>query len=367
MLTASWIVSCYYVVCILESFNVKHQHNKISFARYVSSLGKFHSVLGGGSILHMNLLVTGSTGLVGSRVVALGEQKIWAVKSVTRQSSNTIGSDIFCINSLDGQTDWSGAFEGVDCVVHCAARVHQMRESESTALEAYRKVNTEGTLNLAKQAACAGVKRFVFISSIKVNGEFSKKGYPFSSVVNKPPTDPYGLSKYEAELGLAKLSAETGLEVVIIRPPLVYGPGVQANFLSMMRWTRKQLPLPLGSIDNKRSLVYVDNLADLILKCCENPSAVGKVLLVSDDHDISTTELLKCVAKHMDKESYLIPIPSRWIKTVSKLLGKAGVGQRLCSSLQVDITETKRELNWTPPIGFDQGVKETVSAFLDIK
>lgn len=317
----------------------------------------------------MKVLVTGSTGFVGSRVMELAQAKEWQAVGVVRRGSSTQQFDFltFSIKGLDANNDWQGAFEGVDCVVHCAARVHQMRESERDALEAYRRVNTEGTLNLAKQAAQAGVKRFVFISSIKVNGEFTERGAPFTPDVNASPTDPYGLSKYEAELGLAKLSAETGLEVVIIRPPLVYGPSVKANFLAMMRWTHKQLPLPLGSIDNKRSLVYVDNLADLVLECCENPSAVGKVLLVSDDHDVSTTELLKCVAKHMDKASLLIPIPSRYIKTVSKLLGKAEVGQRLCSSLQVDITETKRLLNWTPPIGFDQGVQETVSAFLDIK
>ena len=311
----------------------------------------------------MKVLVTGSTGFVGSRVVELSEEREWDVVPVVRKASQ-IQPNSFIASSIDTSTDWSGSFEGVECVVHCAARVHQMSETEQDALIAYRDINTLGTLNLAKQAAEAGVKRFVFVSSIKVNGEFSEPNLPFEPNLKNTPQDPYGLSKYEAEVELAKLSKETGLEVVIIRPPLVYGPGVKANFLSMMRLIDKGLPLPFGAIKNQRSLVYLDNLSDLIITCCEHPSAPGYTFLASDDQDVSTTQLMQTIAHAMGKSPRLIPIPMSWIQAGSSVLNKQHIAQRICGNLQVEIGLTKEILGWNPPVSFEQGIKRTVEAYL---
>ncbi|CAK1930757.1 UDP-glucose 4-epimerase family protein [Vibrio crassostreae] len=311
----------------------------------------------------MKLLVTGSTGFVGARVVELAEARDWEVVSVVRQSSRT-QPNCFRVSSIGAETDWFDAFEGVDCVVHCAARVHQMNESEQDALAAYRDINTLGTLNLAKQAAEAGVKRFVFVSSIKVNGEFTEPGSAFLPNLDNIPKDLYGLSKYEAEVELTKLSKETGLEVVIVRPPLVYGPGVKANFLSMMRMVEKGIPLPFGAIHNKRSLVYVDNLSSLILTCCEHPLAPGYTFLASDDHDVSTTQLMQTIALSMNKTPRLLPIPMSWIQLVASVLKKQHIAQRICGSLQVETRLTKEILGWKPPVNFEQGIKRTVEAYL---
>ncbi len=239
-----------------------------------------------------------------------------------------------------------------------------MNESEQDALAAYQEVNKLGTLNLAKQAAEASVKRFVFVSSIKVNGEFSEPNLPFEPNLNNTPQDPYGLSKHEAEVELAKLSKETGLEVVIIRPPLVYGPGVKANFLSMMRLIDKGIPLPFGAIKNQRSLVYLDNLSDLILMGCEHPLASGQTFLASDDHDVSTTQLIRTIAQSMGKSPRLIPIPMSWIQAGASALKKKHIAQRVCGNLQVDIGLTKEILGWKPPVSFEQGIKRTVEAYL---
>lgn len=314
----------------------------------------------------MNILVTGSTGFVGSRVVELAREHDWTVIPVVRKQIEPLTNRLV-VPSIDASTDWSGAFEGVDCIVHCAARVHQMNESEKDALAAYQDVNTLGTLNLAKQAAEAGVKRFVFISSIKVNGEFSEPSLPFEPNLKNTPQDPYGLSKYEAEVELVKLSKETGLEVVIIRPPLVYGPGVKANFLSMMRLIDRGIPLPFGAIKNQRSLVYLDNLSDLILTCCEHPVAPGQTFLASDDHDVSTTQLMQTIAHAMGKSPRLIPIPMSWIQAGSSALKKKHIAQRICGNLQVEISLTKEILGWEPPVTFEQGIKNTVQAYLDSK
>ncbi|CDT94230.1 UDP-glucose 4-epimerase family protein [Vibrio coralliirubri] len=311
----------------------------------------------------MNMLVTGSTGFVGSRIVELAKERDWAVIPVVRKQIEPLTNSLV-IPSIDASTDWSGAFEGVDCVVHCAARVHQMNETEQDALIAYRDINTLGTLNLAKQAAEAGVKRFVFVSSIKVNGELSEPNLPFEPNLKNTPQDPYGLSKYEAEVELAKLSKETGLEVVIIRPPLVYGPGVKANLLSMMRLIDKGIPLPFGAIKNQRSLVYLDNLSNLILTCCEHPSAPGYTFLASDDQDVSTTQLMQTIAHAMGKSPRLIPIPMSWIQAGSSVLNKQHIAQRICGNLQVEIGLTKDILGWKPPVSFEQGIKRTVEAYL---
>lgn len=269
--------------------------------------------------------------------------------------------------SITSHTDWSDSIVDIDCVVHCAARVHQMNESEDDAVSLYQEVNVAGTLNLARQAVDAGVKRFVFLSSIKVNGESTLPNDSFKPEIVARPNDPYGASKWDAEQGLLEISRETGLEVVIIRPPLVYGPGVKANFHSLLKWVDKEAPLPLGAIHNQRSLVFLDNLGSLMLECCTNPHAVGQIFLVSDDHNVSTSDLLKEAATKMNRSYRMLPISESWLRLAASLLGKKQVGQRLCSSLQLDISHTKQQLGWAPPVSFSDGIEKTVDDYLKQK
>lgn len=310
----------------------------------------------------LKLLITGASGLVGHSVAKKALECGFDVVGQTREQD--LGFVVTCKSEITSNSDWSAALGGVDCVVHCAARVHQMNEDVHLATGAYREVNTFGTLNLARQAAKHGVKRMVFISSIKVNGEFTPPGSPFVPQMEHIPTDSYGLSKYEAEQGLWKTAAETGLEVVVIRPPLVYGPGVKANFASMMRWIEKGIPLPLGAIHNRRSLVFLDNLVDLILTCCTHPNAKGETLLVSDGYDVSTSQLLRAVAKAMNKPNRMLPVPMSWLSLAARLIGKPQIAQRLCGNLQVDISHTKQTLGWKPPYSFEYGIQKTVDAYL---
>jgi nucleoside-diphosphate-sugar epimerase len=249
-------------------------------------------------------------------------------------------------------------------VIHTAARVHIMDDSAADPLTEFRKVNTAGTLNLARQAADAGVKRFIFISSIKVNGEMTLVDQPFKPNDNYIPTDPYGLSKYEAEQGLLTIAKETGMEVVIIRPPLVYGPEVKANFSSMMKWINRGVPLPFGYINNQRSLVALDNLVDFIIHCIDHPKAVNEVFLISDGEDVSTSILLRKVAKAFGKKPKLIPVPV-WLMTLAaKLIGKGDVATRLFGSLQVDSSKARELLGWKPVITMDEQLKKTAEAYL---
>jgi UDP-glucose 4-epimerase len=238
-----------------------------------------------------------------------------------------------------------------------------MNDTESDPLSAFRTVNVEGTLNLARQAAAAGVQRFIFISSIKVNGEGTTPGSAFTADDEPAPADPYGVSKMEAEQGLRELAAQTSMDVVIIRPVLVYGPGVKANFLNMMRWLDKGIPLPFGAIYNSRSLVALDNLVDLVLTCIEHPAAANQTFLVSDGDDLSTTELLSKMAKALNKPARLIPVPSWMLQGGAALLGKKGLSQRLCGSLQVDIAKTRNLLGWVPPVSVDAALAATARHF----
>lgn len=261
---------------------------------------------------------------------------------------------------IDTQTDWVPHLQDVDVIVHCAARVHVMNDDEADPLTVYRQVNTAATLHFAREAVKAGVKRFIFLSSIKVNGEATDVGKAFTSHVDNVPTDPYGLSKYEAELGLLALAKDTGMEVVIIRPPLVYGPGVKANFATLLSVVRRGVPLPLGAIHNKRSLVYLDNLIDLMLTCLSHPKAANQVFLVSDDDDVSTTELLTAMANALGKSPRLLPVPSSWLMAITRCIGKPGIGERLCGNLQVDIEATKTCLDWRPPYNLATALERTV-------
>jgi UDP-glucose 4-epimerase len=314
----------------------------------------------------VKLILTGASGFVGQHIYQ-------RIKSFEGNTINTIGrsrgdltqNTSFFERNIDGSTDYSQALLNGDVVIHSAARVHVMDDSSNNPLAHFRAVNTSGTLNLAQQAAAAGIKRFIFISSIKVNGESTALGLPFKPDYTFMPKDPYGLSKYEAEIGLRKVARETGMEVVIIRPPLVYGPGVKANFSAMMKWMNKGLPLPLGGIkENKRSLVSVDNLVDLICCCIEHPNAANQTFLVSDGDDVSTSELLANMATALAAPNRLLHIPSTWFTFATKLLGKPTIAQRLCGSLQVDISKTKELLNWQPPYSSAEGMQKTADAFL---
>jgi len=269
----------------------------------------------------------------------------------------------FAVGEINGATDWGSALRDVNAVIHLAARVHIMHDTAADPLTAFRAINVEGTLNLARQAAAAGVIRFVFVSSVKVNGEATLPGQPFTADDVPAPLDAYGVSKMEAEQGLREMALETGMEVVIIRPPLVYGPGVKANFAAMMRWLRRGVPLPLGAIHNQRSLVALDNLVDLIVTCLTHPAAANQTFLVSDGEDVSTTELLRRMGQAMGRSARLIPVPASWLKLTAALVRKQDVAQRLCGSLQVDIEKTRRLLDWTPPLSLDEGLRKAAKGY----
>lgn len=303
----------------------------------------------------LRVLVTGANGFVGRSLCADLRRNGYLVTGVVR--SKSASSDEVQGPTLEADSDWSTLLTGKELVVHTAARVHVMNEIETDPLAAFRAVNVAGTLALAQQAAAAGVKRFVFISSIKVNGEMTLPGQPFTEIVAMPPTDPYGLSKYEAEIGLLALSEKSGMDVVIIRPPLIYGEGVKGNFATMLTMLAKGYPLPLGAIHNKRSLISLDNLIDLITTCITHPAAANEVFLVSDDDDLSTSELLNKLASAMGQTTYFWPVPECILRLGASFLGKKAISQRLFDSLQVDITKAKRMLNWVPPVSVDDGLR----------
>ena len=308
------------------------------------------------------ILVTGATGFIGKAVVQrlLTDAQPRPVAVAVRRKDQHWPEQVLCrlTGDLEPSTDWSAALADVSTLVHCAARVHVMADTSANPLEAFRRVNVQGSLNLARQAAFAGVRRFVFVSSIKVNGERTNLGMPFSAEDVPAPLDPYGISKMEAEQGLQEIAAQTGMEVVIIRPPLVYGPGVKANFATLMRWLGRGVPLPLGAVHNRRSLVALDNLVDLIVTCTVHPGAANQTFLVSDDEDVSTTELLRRMGQAMNRPARLIPVPVSLLKLAAALVGRASVAQRLCGSLQVDIQKTRQLLGWNPPLTLDQGLKK---------
>lgn len=309
----------------------------------------------------MRILVTGANGFVGGALCAeLFRQKHLVVAAVRKNNADLESlMQTRTICTVDSNTDWSTAVCNVDVVVHLAARVHIMSDYAVDPLAEFRKVNVEGTLNLAMQAARAGVKRFIFISSIGVNGNVTTFGHPFTAEDPPDPHDAYAVSKYEAELGLRKLVEITGLEIVIIRPPLVYGYGAPGNFSRIINALKNHYPLPLGVIRNQRSFVYIDNLVSLIVQCIDHPAAANQVFLVSDGNDLSTTELLRGCAKALGVKSRLVPIPQKLIEIFAALVGKKEVAQRLCGNLQVDITKARTLLDWTPPITVEEGLKAT--------
>lgn len=306
------------------------------------------------------LLVTGATGFVGARLCEYAEEQGWRVRRAVRSAH----ADAVAVGEIGAMTDWSAALEGAQAVVHLAARVHVMQERAANPFDAFRSVNVDGTARLARQAAAAGVRRLVFVSSIKVNGEQTNPGSPFTAEDRPAPIDPYGVSKREAEDALRQIAAETGMEVTILRPPLVYGPGVKANFQTMMRWLSKAVPLPLGAIHNKRSLIALDNLVDVILTAVEHPRAGDQTFLASDGEDLSTTELLQRLAAALGRPARLLPVPAWMLEAAAAAVGKRDVAQRLCGSLQVDISNTRDLLDWAPVISVDEGLDRTAEHFL---
>lgn len=314
----------------------------------------------------MKILIVGASGFVGGHLVhRLAADGIPLRAAVHRNRANLPGGIEIAENvNLDGPFDWASAIEGCDAIVHLGARVHVMRETSANSLEAYRRVNVEGTLSLARQAVGAGVRRFVFLSSVKVCGESTEPGEAFVETATPHPVDPYGISKLEAERGLIELGRASGMQVVILRPPLIYGPGVRANFLSMMRWLRRGLPLPFGCIDNRRSLLGIDNMVDLICACLWHPAAAGEVFLASDGQDLSTPELLRRLAEALDTKARLLPIRVGILEGVATLAGQRALAQRLCLSLCVDSRKVRETLNWQPPFSVNEELSRTARAFL---
>lgn len=305
------------------------------------------------------ILVTGAGGFVGRAVIAELARRGIPYRAVTRR----VREGCFGIGHIDRATDWAKALDGVDAVVHLASRAHVMNEASTDSPSCFPSTDVDATLNLARQAAAAGVRRFVFVSSIKVNGEVTHRGRPFTAEDAPDPQNPYARSKFNAERGLFALSTASGLEVSVIRPPLVYGPGVKANFATMMEWVNRGIPLPLGAVDNRRSFVFVDNLADLIILTAIHPKAAGEVFLVSDGEDVSTAELLQRIAQALGRASWVLPVPAPLLKFAAAALGRREITGRLTDSLQVDIGKTRELLGWAPRKSVEEGLQQTARSF----
>lgn len=319
-------------------------------------------------ISKLNILITGASGFVGRALMKrLQVDQRFSARAAVRSLSGlnrTEGADLIETGDLGSIVDWQTALQEIDVVVHLAARAHMMQDTAADPLAEHRKINVEGTLNVARQAQNAGVKRFIFLSTIKVNGEQTPLGRPFRAEDHPSPVDAYAISKREAEDGLRELCSNSTMEFVIIRPPLVYGPGVKGNFLTLLRWLDKGLPLPLASIHNKRSLVAVDNLVDLIVTCIDHSAAANQTFLVSDSEDLSTPELLKRTAAAIGTRVYLMRAPVGLLHFAAQCFGKTAAIHRLCGSLQLDTGKTRERLGWQPPVDVDQALHATARYYL---
>ncbi|MCE9602040.1 MAG: SDR family oxidoreductase [Gemmatimonadetes bacterium] len=317
----------------------------------------------------MNVLVTGANGFVGRALMRrLSDTDDIHVSAAVRRPAEFSGTGgaraaiaVHGIASPLEQMDWSTALSGVGTVVHLAARVHILGERRGDPLARFRAVNVAGTLNLARQCAQAGVTRFVYLSSVKVNGESTPPGHPFVESDVPAPQDAYAVSKLEAEQGLSVVSAQTGMEIVIVRPPLVYGPGVKANFAALMRAVQRGWPLPLGSVRNRRSLVALDNLVDLLALCLVHPSAANQTFLVSDGLDLSTPDLIRGIADAAGVRPRLVPVPAAILRLAGIALGRREAMARLCGNLQVDISKARGLLGWSPPVTVSEGLRRVLA------
>jgi nucleoside-diphosphate-sugar epimerase len=316
--------------------------------------------------LPRSILLTGATGFVGRALAARLVADGWCVRPATRRRGQL--ADAAVVGNIDGHTDWRAALDGVETVIHLAARVHVMRDAARDPLAEFRRVNVEGTLNLARQAAQAGARRFVFMSTLKVNGEATPATAPFTEDAAPAPQDAYAISKFEAEQGLLKLAETTEMTVVIIRPPLVYGPGVKGNFAAMASWLRRGLPLPLGAVANRRSLIALDNLVDFVALCADSeksPRAANKVFLIADGEDVSTPELLRRVARAYDVKARLLSVPPVWLYAGARLLGKSALAERLLGSLTVDVSRARELLGWRPVSSMDEQLRKMANDAAD--
>ena len=315
----------------------------------------------------MRLLITGASGFVGQTLCQQALTQCFNVRGVLRKHGNLPqGIQTVNVGEIHGSTDWTAALQDVDIVIHLAARVHLMNDKSLDPLAEYRKVNVQGTENLAIQAALAGVKRLVFVSSIKVNGETTSVDNKFTDAAPPAPQDPYSISKYEAEKILHRTAEKTGIEIVILRLPLVYGPGVKGNFLQMLKILNKGIPLPFASVSNLRSLLYVDNLVDALLVCATHQAASGQTYHVSDGQDISTPDLLRQLGKAMGRPARLFTCPPALLKLAGHLIGKSSQIERLLGSFRVDSGKIKIELNWRPPCSLGEGLLKTGAWFQNI-
>ncbi|MBC3935991.1 SDR family oxidoreductase [Undibacterium sp. CY7W] len=311
--------------------------------------------------MNQPVLITGASGFVGQALTAHMLELGYHLICPTRQPLTTQHDDMRnpLITGLDAQTDWTEYLQQAGAVIHCAARVHVMHETATDPLSLFRALNVDASVNLARQAAAAGVKHFIYLSSVKVNGERSLPGHPLSEEDIAATHDPYGLSKYEAERALLTIGKKTSMAITIVRPPLIYGPGVKANFLSMMQAVRRGIPLPLASINNQRSLVYIGNLTHFLTHCLYHPQAKNEVFQVSDNQDLSTPALLKACAQALQVKPRLFAFPPGWLSVLARISGRPGIADRLCESLQVDISKARRQLGWEPPFTVAQGLQYT--------
>lgn len=309
------------------------------------------------------IAVTGANGFVGSALLAELKRRGYGVRGIFRSGS---ADDTAEVGDIGPGTDWTAALAGVDVVIHCAARVHVMQDDATDPLAEFRHVNSEGTRCLAMQAAECGVQRLVFVSTIKVNGEAT--GSPqgsrekFTAFDTPDPADPYAISKWEAETLLREVAANTGLEIVVVRPPLAYGPGVGGNFRSLITAVDRGWPLPFGRVDNRRSLVALPNLVDLLAVCATHRDAAGQTFLVSDGDDLSTPELARRLARAIGRSARILPVPVSLLRLAGKLTGQGGKVDRLIGSLQVDIDHTSQKLQWQPKTSVDEGLRKAVGA-----
>lgn len=315
----------------------------------------------------MTLLVTGASGFVGQALLAQLQEKSLNYKAAYRHFPESHDQHAIAAGTIDNATDWSVALKGVNIITHLAARAHIMGDEAAGPLIKYRSINVAGTLNLAHQAAAAGVKRFIYVSSVKVNGETTSGLQPFTESLTCEVQDPYGISKKEAEDGLRTIASETGMEVVIIRPPLVYGPNVKANFLNLMKLADTPMPLPFGAINNKRSMVYVGNLVDFIIQCVDHPAAANQTFLVCDGEDLSLRSLLSLMRASLGRSMRLVPVPAFLFRIAGQMTGKGEVVDRLVGDLQIDCSKARKLLNWVPPFTVQQGINATIASYLKCK